>query len=140
MDGKVFLDTNILVYLHSATEAKKRDASIALLKHYACVTSTQALNEFCNVFIKKYRMPHEVIKKSVVGISWLCHVSDINERVICSAVDINGNYGFSFYDCLMIASAIDNDCEILFSEDMNDGQIIDGKLKIMNPYKGAESK
>ena len=58
MKGSVFLDTNILVYLYSNTETDKRNISISLLKKYVCLTSTQALNEFSNVYIKKYKVPN----------------------------------------------------------------------------------
>jgi predicted nucleic acid-binding protein len=61
MKGSVFLDTNILVYLYSTTEPQKRSKSISVMTDYFCTTSTQALNEFNNVFIKKYKMPNDFI-------------------------------------------------------------------------------
>ena len=54
---------------------------------------------------------------------------------IQSALNIVDQYGFSYYDCLIISSALECKSTILYSEDMNDGQIIDKKLKIINPFK-----
>ena len=135
MSGSVFLDTNILVYLYSTSEAKKRNISISILKDCNCITSTQALNEFSNVFIKKYKMPNDSVKTSITNISKSCIVQHVEETTIYKALDLNKRYGYSYYDCLMLASALKNNCDILFSEDMGDGQVIESKLKITNPYK-----
>jgi predicted nucleic acid-binding protein len=51
-----------------------------------------------------------------------------------SQVDLNAIYGFSYYDCLMLSSALDSNCNVIYTEDMNNGQIIDGILKIINPF------
>ena len=134
MKDSVFLDTNVLVYLYSTTEPQKRSTSISILRDYACVTSTQALNEFCNVFIKKYKMSNDMIKNAITGISLTCSIQLVTEWVVRAALDINNRYGYAYYDCLMLASALDSNCTTLFSEDMASGQLIDGKLKIANPY------
>ena len=52
MNGKAFLDTNIIVYLYSDSEIEKRNAAYHAVDSHACVTSTQALNEICNVWLK----------------------------------------------------------------------------------------
>jgi len=135
MNGSVFLDTNILVYLYSTSEAQKRNTSISIIKSYNCITSTQALNEFSNVFIKKYKMQNDSIKTCITNISKPCLVQLVAESTISKALDLNSRYDYSYYDCLMLASALENNCEILFSEDMSGGQIIENKLKIINPYK-----
>ena len=134
MKDSVFLDTNIFAYLYSTTEPQKRSKSIIILTDYLCVTSTQALNEFSNVFIKKYKMSKDFIKQAIANISKTCSVQLITEQTIHSALNLSSKYGYSYYDCLMLASALENNCEILFSEDMASGQIIEGRLKIINPY------
>jgi len=135
MSGNVFLDTNIIVYLYSTSEPKKRNTSISIFQNYACVTSTQALNEFSNVFIKKYKMPNDSIKTSITNISKSCFVQHVTESTIFKALDLNGRYGYSYFDCLMIATALENNCDVLFSEDMRDNHIIENRVKIINPYK-----
>jgi predicted nucleic acid-binding protein len=69
MKDRVFLDTNVLVYLYSEDEPDKQAVAIDAMDSYLCVTSTQALNEFCNVCLKKLRMPAEVIGLSIDEIS-----------------------------------------------------------------------
>ena len=135
MQDSVFLDTNILVYLFSNNELSKRNTSIALFKEYICITSTQALNEFSNVYLKKYKIPNDEVKKFIDSVVKYCDIKLITEQIIYNAIDLNSKYAYSYYDCLMLASALDNRCSILFSEDMNDGQVIEGNLKIINPYK-----
>jgi predicted nucleic acid-binding protein len=55
-------------------------------------------------------------------------------EVIQKALKLNSKYGYSYYDCLILASALLNDCEYLYSEDMQHNQLIEGKLKIVNPF------
>jgi predicted nucleic acid-binding protein len=58
----------------------------------------------------------------------------VNQNTIHSALKIHKSYQYSYYDSLIIASALERDCNYLFSEDMNGGQIIDNKLKTINPF------
>ena len=135
MNGNIFLDTNVIVYLYSTSEPHKRNVSISLFKDYNCATSTQALKEFCNVFIRKYRMPHDSIKAAITSISRSCSVLHVAENTVLNALDLNKRYDYSYYDCLMLASALESSCSVLFSEDMHDGHVIENKLRIVNPYK-----
>ena len=135
MKDNVFLDTNILVYLYSSTETEKRNISISILERYRCITSILALNEFCNVFIKKYNVPNDKIKDYIANISKSCHIKFINEQNVYKALEINTRYGYSYYDCLMLASALESGCGVILTEDMSGGQIIENKLEIVNPFK-----
>ena len=133
-DGSAFLDSNVLMYLYSTLEKEKRYKSIALFMQYTCITSTQAMNEFCNVCLYKYKIHHDRIAKDVDGIESTCKVEKIDTRVINDALRINARYQYSYYDSLMIASALASNCVYLFSEDMQHQQIIDNRLAIINPY------
>ena len=135
MKDSVFLDTNILVYLYSNTEKQKREISISLLKTYICTISTQVLNEFCNVLIKKYKIKNNEIKMFITNILKSSSLQLITEQIINCAIDLNRIYGYSYYDCLMLASALNSNNGVIFSEDLKDGQIIETKLKIINPFK-----
>jgi predicted nucleic acid-binding protein len=134
MKDKVFLDTNVLIYLFSATELTKRNISLKILKDYNCVTSTQGLNEFANVNLKKYKMSHNDIEESIGNIARICRLCYISQKTVYSAIEMNKTYGYSYYDCLMLASAIEEDCTVLFSEDMSNQHQINSKLNIINPY------
>jgi predicted nucleic acid-binding protein len=83
-------------------------------------------------------MPSETVRKVQEDIRRISEVVYIDEDTIDNAIDLNTRHGFSYYDCLMLASALDSGCEIIYTEDMNDGQIIGGTLKIVNPFKEEE--
>ena len=70
------------------------------------------------------------------NISDFSHVCHISLETIHIALDVKARYGFSYYDCLIIASALQNDCTEVLSEDLQDGQIINGKLRIVNIFAG----
>ena len=135
MKDRVFLDTNIFVYTQSSVEMKKREVSMGLIDNYECYTSTQVFNEVSNVMLKKLKMSTEEVKQIIAAIHDNCKVGLINYDTVQKALDLKERYGYSYYDCLILASALESDCQKLLSEDMNDGQIIENKLEIVNPFK-----
>jgi len=134
MKDRAFLDTNILLYLFSEDDNEKTAISRNALKKYLCITSTQAINELCNVFTKKWKFPLEDIEMALQDIKSVCNIRLVDLNVINHALEIHEDYGYSYYDCLMLSSAIFSNCKYILSEDMQDGQIIDG-LKIVNIFK-----
>jgi predicted nucleic acid-binding protein len=132
--NKAFLDTNILVYLYSSKEPKKRDMCIAAVERYTRIVSTQTLNEFSNVLFKKQGLTSADVWTHVQNVKQIAEVKDIDFATIGKAIALKGRYGYSYYDSLMIASALDSGCEVFFSEDMSGGQTIEGKLLIVNPF------
>ncbi|MDR2542319.1 MAG: PIN domain-containing protein [Treponema sp.] len=134
MSEKVFIDTNILIYLYSEDEAEKQDISKKVFDKYACVISTQVLNEFCNVCIGKLNQSVEDVESAIDEIIKQCTVSLLEKHNIKQALQIHKRYGYKYFDSLIIASAISSDCKYLITEDLADGQILDDKLKIINIY------
>jgi len=61
----------------------------------------------------------------------------VQRKTINRGLDLKEQYGYSFYDCLMLASAIEANCSMILTEDMNDGQVIDSTLKIVNPFSAV---
>ena len=138
MSVRAFLDTNLIIYLYSETEAQKRDVAYKCLNHNDCVISTQILNEASNVWTKKYNLCTDTIKKYLKNVEQVCdEVIVIQTNTVYKALDLKENYGYSFFDCLMLASALESGCDIILTEDMSDGQIIENLLKIKNPFKEA---
>ena len=134
MKGKAFIDTNIFIYLYSEDESNKKALCIEHLENYACMTSTQAINELSNVFTKKWKLSATDIGNVISEIQQSCEIKLIGVDVITRALKIYEVYGHSYYDCLMLSSAILSNCDYIFSEDMHDGQKIDG-LEIVNIFK-----
>jgi predicted nucleic acid-binding protein len=137
MNEKVFVDTNILVYLYSEDDLEKRDIARTPIDKYNCVVSTQVLNEFSNVSIKKFKKTSEEIELAIDEIIEQFSVVFINEQTVKHALKIHAKYRYGYFDSLMIVSALNSDCKYLFTEDLTDDQIIENKLKIINIFKNT---
>jgi len=135
MKDKVFVDTNVIVYLYSEDEEDKQSRAFAATALCDCVTSTQVLNEFSNVCLKKLKMPIETIENAIDEISTEFYVELINNNTIKKALSLHKKYNFSYYDCLILASALECGCQYVLTEDLNNGQIIENSLKIRNIFK-----
>lgn len=139
MPGKYFLDTNILVYtFDNAAPAKKKKASAlmstALAKNNG-VISYQVVQEFLNVATQKFSTPfsyHEAALYLDQVLMPLCELHSSIE-LYQTALDIKKQFRYSFYDALIITSALKSHCNTLYSEDLHDGQVIKG-LTIKNPF------
>jgi predicted nucleic acid-binding protein len=96
--------------------------------------STQVLNQTTNVLAKKYSISWGDLAKLIDDFEKNIPVHLVMISEIRKSCGISERYGFSFFDSLMIASALECNCDILYSEDMQNGQIIQDKLKIVNPF------
>jgi len=134
MDDNVFLDTNMFVYLYSEDEPEKQAVALKIFDCVRCITSTQVLNEFCAVCLRKLRMPVGEVKQAIEEIVENCELCYIDTGIIQNALSLHGKYGYTYYDCLVLASALENDCAIFYSEDMQSNQIIEDRLRIVNPF------
>ena len=136
-EGKVFFDTNILIYFVDERYPKKQVIAKKLLERAVQdqngIISTQSLQEFYNVVTTKLKCPKDKAKELVEMFSEIFQVKEISIPLILSAVDISIKTGFSFWDSLILSAANDTGCIIVYSEDMNDGQIVEG-TKILNPF------
>lgn len=132
--NRAFLDTNLFVYLYSETDTTKRKQVFVAINTFDRVVSTQVLNEFCNVALRKLRHSVLAVKNAVREICETCYLATINETIIMNALNVHEKYGYSYYDSLIITSALEQKCRYLLSEDMNDEQVIDGHLTIKNIF------
>lgn len=136
-EGKVFFDSNILVYYSDESDARKQKIAMALIKDAIDsgngVISTQCLQEFYNVVTKKLLCDKERAKEMVKMFSDNIPVVKISVPLILSAVDISIKSQFSFWDSLILSAASDTGCATVYSEDLSDQQIVAG-AKIQNPF------
>jgi predicted nucleic acid-binding protein len=139
MNDSIFLDTNVFVYLYSEDESEKQSVVLNIVEHSRCITSTQVLNEFCSVCLRKLAMSINEVSQSIREIVENCELCYIDMETIQKALSLKDKYGYSYYDCLILASAILNGCQIMYSEDMQHNQLIEGKLKIVNPFKNSDN-
>ncbi|MCF8367247.1 MAG: PIN domain-containing protein [Bacteroidales bacterium] len=134
MKDKSFIDTNILVYCYSSTEPAKKEIAIKVSNPNNVYLSTQVLKEFVNVLSKKFKFSWKSISKAIdeVESNFLIFINHPN--TIKNACDIADKYQYSYYDSLIIASALEAGCTTLYTEDLQHKQLIEGKLRIVNPF------
>ena len=131
MRDRIFLNTNILVYA-LLDEGTKQQTALELLQT-GCVISTQVLNEFTQVARKKAKLEWQEIIELSNAIQTLAEVVSLDKSTHNRGLEIAAQYGYSFYDSLIVAAALEAECNLLLSEDMQHGQKIEG-LVISNPF------
>lgn len=134
MSGKIFLDTNVLVYLYSGDEPEKRALALALLDQNNPVVSTQVLSELANTLSRKFSLSFDVVAQAVAEVGDACSVVPVMPDTIAQALALAQKFRYSYYDSLILATALSAGCETLATEDMQHGQVIDGALTIRNPF------
>ncbi len=139
MSAKTFLDTNIVVYAHDRSSGKKHKIAKEIVKKLwqkrMGVLSTQVLQEFFYIITMKIEDPLELSKAKVAIeklLQWQVVVND--GQHILQAIEIHNKYRYSFWDSLIIQAAISGHAEILLTEDLQSGQVIDS-VKIINPFE-----
>ena len=130
-EGKAFFDTNVLLYLLSA-DADKAQRAEELIAEGGTI-SVQVLNEFASVASRKLRMTIPEIQECLDPIRRICSVEPVTLETHLRGLELAERYGFAVYDSMIIAAALLARCEILFSEDWQNRQRIDGLL-IRNPF------
>jgi len=131
-----FIDTNILVYAEASDVPAKQKVALTLLKqHYeeaSGVLSTQVLQEYCNVALKKLKLPHPYIRAQL-DLYEQFDVIQVTPAIIRAGVDLQQTRSVAFYDAIVLASAQIAGCSVLFSEGMKTGEIVGG-VRIINPF------
>ena len=134
---KVFFDTNVLVYFADESDPKKQKIADELIKNAIFnengIISTQSLQEFFYATTQKYLCSKEKAKEYVETFKNSLAVEQVSVSLILKAIDISIQTQFSFWDSLIISAASETGCVVCYSEDMNDGQVVDG-VKILNPF------
>ena len=133
MKGGAFLDTNVLIYAALQPDPRS-DRARALLAQGGAV-SVQVLNEFANVARRKLRKPWPEVAQALTAVRALCPPPlPVTLATHEAALGIAARFCYRIYDSLIIASALEAACATLYSEDMQDGQVIEGRLTIRNPF------
>ena len=134
MTGKGFIDTNIWIYAHLQNDKDPRcDMAIGLLEGLALrIGSTQILHEYYSVMLK-YNINDRIIQDNIEVIIPASDIKLIDLSVIRLAHQIRSKQRFSYWDSLIVASAIHSGCQTLYTEDLQHKQCI-GQLTVINPF------
>jgi|SRR5580704_10209017 predicted nucleic acid-binding protein len=134
MIASAFFDTNVFVYAVVQDDPRCRKAEDLIAE--GGTVSVQVLNEFADVVRRKAKMPWDEVRFAIENIKVLCpDPLPVTLDTHNEAVAIAEKYGCRIYDALIVASALEARCTILYSEDMQDGQVIDHTLTIRNPFR-----
>ncbi len=133
--SKIFLDTNLLVYTMDSYDMEKKQQCRSLLKTVTRdmqgVISTQVMQEFYVAATRKLGAD-PLTTKDVMNSFTRFEVVGVTPDIINSAVDCSILNRLSFWDALIVASAESAHCDLLWTEDLNSGQVIRG-VKVENP-------
>jgi predicted nucleic acid-binding protein len=127
-----FFDTSVLLYLLSE-DSRKADRVEDLLAERGTI-SVQVLNEFAAVAIRKLGMPLRDVVEFLGTVRAVCDVKPVTLATHDRGMEISGRYAFSLYDSMLIASALIAGLDRFYSEDLQHGQLIDGRLRLINPF------
>lgn len=140
-DERWFFDTNVLVYLFDGSAPVKQEAARKLWSR-ACeeavpVISTQVLQEFFVTVTKasKQGLPVDVARQSMGEFAEIAEVETVSLALIGAATRRIEISRFSFWDSLIVETAIDSGAQILWTEDLQNGQLL-GDLRVVNPFLG----
>lgn len=140
MIDRIFFDTNMIVYLYDLRDPIKRKKITRLLHGLIdkarLIISSQVINEFINYSTKKIvnEISEKELSENLLFLNELFVISPLSFSTSMEAIKIKKRYKYSFWDSLIIASALESDCNFLFTEDLQNAQILNSKLKIINPF------
>jgi predicted nucleic acid-binding protein len=139
MNGRFFLDTNIFVYAFDAKSPAKARRAARLIRQAADtgngVVSYQVVQEFFNLAFRRFQHRMNVAEAEQYLITVFRPLLAVHSSpaLYVEAMRIAGRYHLSWYDCIIVAAAMQSECSVLYSEDLQDGQDIEGLL-IKNPF------
>jgi predicted nucleic acid-binding protein len=127
-----FFDTSVLLYLLS-DDTDKADRIETLLSARGIV-SVQVLNEFAVVALRKLKMPLDEVREILDTIRAVCAVEPLTIETHDRGLAVCERYRFALYDSMLVAAALISGATILYSEDLQHGQVIDNQLRVTNPF------
>ena len=134
MPGR-FVDSNVVLYM--VLDDRRKAALSRDMLNSGCVISVQVLNEVTNVLRRKLRMPWPDVRDFLSLIRDLTQIVPVTAQTHEAGINIAERFGFSIYDSMIVAAAMQSGCDTLFSEDLQHGQVIDELVTVRNPFLPA---
>jgi predicted nucleic acid-binding protein len=130
-----FIDTNIWLYAFIESQHPDKSAvARSLIRTQALAVSTQVINEVCVNLIKKARFTEAQVQELITSFYRRYGVVEPGQADLLKASELREKHRFSFWDSMMVASALHAGARTLYSEDMQDALVVEGRLKIVNPF------
>jgi len=138
MQNRIFIDSNIWLYLILQDDDEKyKIIEKYLIKNNlnsTFIITYQVINEVANIMLKNNFTEIEV-RENIEYLFKVCTLQDFTKEIMLTASSVREKYSISFWDSIIIGSAIFAKCDLLISEDMQDGLMIDNKLLIKNIFE-----
>lgn len=134
MQNKIFADSNIWLYALMEGDSAKKSIAGGIILRKNVVISVQVVNEISVNLIKKANYTDKEILVLLKNLKEKYVISGLNYRNLTQSAEIRIRYKLSFWDSLIISSALQNNCDILYTEDLHQGLIIENTLKVVNPF------
>ncbi len=134
MKDSIFLDSNIFLYAFSTKDLTKQKIASSLVVKPMTI-STQVINEVSNNLLKKLKFSNDDIAEFVEDCYIKYSVIDFTKNIFVKASELRKKYNLSYYDSLIVSSALLSHCSTLYSEDMHHELTIEKQLTIINPFK-----
>lgn len=139
MVTRSFIDTNVLIYAEASDAPAKQQLALSLLKQLyesaQGVLSTQVLQEYCNVALKKLKLPAQHVRAQLELYAQF-EIVQVSPAIIHAGLDLHQTRSIGFFDAIIMASAHAAGCAVVYSEDMNAGEVMAG-VQIINPFAVA---
>ena len=129
---RIFADTNIAVYAESDDGEKSKRARAII--ESSLVISAKVVDELIAALTRKYDFTRADAHEVASGLMDLCEVVPVDQGTVRRAMTIADRYQLSHWDALIVAAALEAGCDILYTEDMQDEQVFDGRVRVKNPF------
>lgn len=134
MNVKAFVDSNIFLYAFTDKDLGKHTIAKEIILNNQCNISVQVINEVSNNLLKKLKFNESEIENFIDACYARYSIEPLSKAVLITASQLRGKYCFSYYDSLIVSSALISQSEILYTEDMQHLQLIENKIQIINPF------
>ncbi|HEX6860656.1 MAG TPA: PIN domain-containing protein [Caulobacteraceae bacterium] len=131
--SEAFIDTNVALYLVGGEPSKATMAERLIGR--GGVVSVQVLTEFTDVMRRKYKASWPIVRDLLAALRANVQITPVTLETHELGLIIAERYGFRVYDAQLVAAALQAGCTTFWSEDLHDGQVIDGRLTIRNPFR-----
>jgi len=131
--NKFALDTNVLIYSHDESALIKQNVARDLIVR-SPIVCTQVLSEYISVLHRVMKIQKNLIINACMPNLKYCHIKPVDLVSLQTADRLIQRYNFQLYDAIIVASALETGCDILYSEDMQHNMKVDKKLTIVNPF------
>ncbi|MDP9047937.1 MAG: PIN domain-containing protein [Bacteroidota bacterium] len=132
-NNNIALDTNVLIYIHDSSSSIKKTIAEDLLADNPFISS-QVISEYLNTTRRLLQLSKDELLAQTSNLLADCTIIPVLSSTLLSAAELVKKYHFQLFDAVIVSAAKENNCAILYSEDMQHGLVVDKSLTIINPF------